>query len=199
MARRPRRYLWDVEPVDLEGERIATGRHCFGCLERGARVVGLDLDRDSLHAAARPLRNRGRDLGRMAEMIHGNAFRLPFQNETFDRVICSEVMEHVHDYRGAARELARVTRPEGWVAVVKPGRIMFELEGVPEDVAKRAMELAAAKLPIKCKIEENFEFDYEAFSKMNFKQVYEEVEVEVEGEEGEEGETTEESSEEGGE
>lgn len=41
--------------------------------------------------------------------------------------------------------------PEGWVAVVKPGRIMFELEGVEEEVAQRAMELAAAKLPIKCK------------------------------------------------
>jgi large subunit ribosomal protein L16 len=39
--------------------------------------------------------------------------------------------------------------PEGWVAVVKPGRIMFELEGVSEDVARRAMELASAKLPIK--------------------------------------------------
>ena len=42
--------------------------------------------------------------------------------------------------------------PEGWVAVVKPGRIMFELEGVPADVAKRALELAAAKLPVRCKI-----------------------------------------------
>lgn len=41
--------------------------------------------------------------------------------------------------------------PEAWVAVVKPGRIMFELEGVSESVAKRAMDLAAAKLPIKCK------------------------------------------------
>lgn len=39
--------------------------------------------------------------------------------------------------------------PEGWVAVVKPGRIMFEMEGVPEKIAARAMELAAAKLPIK--------------------------------------------------
>ena len=39
--------------------------------------------------------------------------------------------------------------PEGWVAVVKPGRIMFELEGVDEVTAQRAMELAAAKLPIK--------------------------------------------------
>jgi large subunit ribosomal protein L16 len=41
--------------------------------------------------------------------------------------------------------------PEGWVAVVKPGRIMFELEGVTREVAQRAMELGAAKLPIKCK------------------------------------------------
>ena len=37
---------------------------------------------------------------------------------------------------------------EGWVAVVKPGRMMFELEGVPEETARRAMELAAAKLPV---------------------------------------------------
>ncbi len=41
--------------------------------------------------------------------------------------------------------------PESWVAVVKPGRMMFELEGVDEKTAQRAMELAAAKLPIKCK------------------------------------------------
>ena len=39
--------------------------------------------------------------------------------------------------------------PEGWVAVVKPGRIMFELEGVPVEMAQEAMDLAAAKLPIK--------------------------------------------------
>jgi large subunit ribosomal protein L16 len=39
--------------------------------------------------------------------------------------------------------------PEYWVAVVKPGRMMFELEGVPEDVARRAFALAAAKLPVK--------------------------------------------------
>lgn len=39
--------------------------------------------------------------------------------------------------------------PEGWVAPVRPGRVMFELEGVPEDIARRAMELASAKLPVK--------------------------------------------------
>jgi len=41
--------------------------------------------------------------------------------------------------------------PEYWVSVVKPGRVMFELEGVPMDVAQRAMQLASAKLPMKCK------------------------------------------------
>ena len=41
--------------------------------------------------------------------------------------------------------------PEGWVAVVKPGRVMFELSGVPEPVAREAMRRAAHKLPIKCK------------------------------------------------
>ena len=41
--------------------------------------------------------------------------------------------------------------PEFWVARVKPGRIMFEIDGVPEDTAREAMRLAAAKLPIKCR------------------------------------------------
>ena len=41
--------------------------------------------------------------------------------------------------------------PEYWVAVVKPGRVMFEMGGVSEDVAREAMRLAAHKLPLKCK------------------------------------------------
>ncbi|MBO5469274.1 MAG: 50S ribosomal protein L16 [Lachnospiraceae bacterium] len=41
---------------------------------------------------------------------------------------------------------------EGWVAVVKPGRVMFEIAGVPEETAKEALRLATHKLPIKCKI-----------------------------------------------
>src|SRR5690554_710871 len=41
--------------------------------------------------------------------------------------------------------------PEYWVAVVKPGRIMFEIGGVSEELAREAMRLAAHKLPIKCK------------------------------------------------
>ncbi|GAB4244642.1 MAG: 50S ribosomal protein L16 [Acidobacteriota bacterium] len=46
--------------------------------------------------------------------------------------------------------------PEGWVAVVKPGRILYELEGVPEAVAREALRLAAHKLPIKTKFVTRF-------------------------------------------
>ena len=42
--------------------------------------------------------------------------------------------------------------PEMWVAVVKPGRVMFEMEGVPEELAREAFALAAAKLPVKSKV-----------------------------------------------
>ncbi|HCE84776.1 MAG: 50S ribosomal protein L16 [Bacteroidetes bacterium] len=41
--------------------------------------------------------------------------------------------------------------PEGWVAVVKPGRILFEVDGVPADVAREALRLAAQKLPVRTK------------------------------------------------
>ena len=41
--------------------------------------------------------------------------------------------------------------PEYWVAVVKPGRVLFEIAGVSEEVAREAMRLAMHKLPIKCK------------------------------------------------
>jgi SAM-dependent methyltransferase len=116
----------DLERLELRsGDRLldagcGEGRHCFGALERGAHVVGLDLDRAALKARSEALRDRANECRSLGAMIHGNTFQLPFANETFDKVICSEVMEHVHDYRGAARELARVTKPDGMLAVTIP-------------------------------------------------------------------------------
>jgi SAM-dependent methyltransferase len=116
----------DLERLELRpGERLldagcGEGRHCYGALERGARVVGLDLDPAGLRAAVSGLRQRARELGSLGEMLQGDAFHLPFADGSFDKVICSEVMEHVHDYRAAARELARVTAPGGIVAVTIP-------------------------------------------------------------------------------
>jgi len=116
----------DLERLRLRsGEKVldagcGEGRHCFGALERGAHVVGLDLDRASLKASADSLRQRAAECGRLGALVLGNTFQLPFADAAFDKVICSEVMEHVHDYRAAARELARVTRPGGHLAITIP-------------------------------------------------------------------------------
>ncbi len=117
--------------VDLARLRIAPGdllldagcgegRHCFGALERGARVVGLDLDLGSLKKASGPLRVVAKTKGSSGGMLQGDAFKLPFRDATFDKIICAEVMEHVHDYPAAARELARVAKPGGRIAVTIP-------------------------------------------------------------------------------
>ena len=50
---------------------------------------------------------------------------------------------------------------EYWVAVVKPGRVMFEIVGVPEETAKEALRLATHKLPVKCKIVSKADLDKE--------------------------------------
>jgi SAM-dependent methyltransferase len=117
--------------VDLErlrvrsGEKVldagcGEGRHCFGALERGAHVVGLDLDLASLRASAGNLRQRAAECGRLGALIHGNAFRLPFSDGAFDKVICSEVLEHIPDYRSVLKEIKRVLKPGGTFAASVP-------------------------------------------------------------------------------
>ncbi len=116
----------DLERLDVRRDHwvldagCGEGRHCFGCLERGANVVGLDLDFASMRDASKALRGRATELSQFGAMTQGNTFHLPYRDGTFDRVICSEVMEHVHDYPSAARELARVTKPGGRIAVTIP-------------------------------------------------------------------------------
>ncbi len=116
----------DLERLDVRrGQRLldagcGEGRHCFGALSRGAAVVGLDLDLDAMRTPVGNLRARGREQSRLAEMLQGDAFRLPFADTSFDRIICSEVMEHVHDYPAAIRELWRVARPGAKIAITIP-------------------------------------------------------------------------------
>ncbi len=98
------------------------GRHCFGALDRGAHVVGLDLDVDGLLVARAGIHERR---GASQDKLHGgvlrgDVFSLPFGDAAFDRAICSEVMEHVHDYAAAVHELVRVVRPGGTVGITIP-------------------------------------------------------------------------------
>ena len=97
------------------------GRHCFGAIDRGANVIGLDLDAEGLGLARAGIdKRRGNEPGPHGGVLRGDVFRLPFDDSAFDRVICSEVMEHVHDYRSAVEELVRVLRRGGTIGITIP-------------------------------------------------------------------------------
>ena len=116
----------DLERLDIRpGHRLldagcGEGRHCFGAIARGASVVGLDLDLDSIRVPSKIIRTRGREQNVLGAMLQGDAFNLPFADASFDRIICSEVMEHVHDYPAAIAELARIAKPGARVAITIP-------------------------------------------------------------------------------
>jgi SAM-dependent methyltransferase len=107
------------------GDRVldlgcGAGRHAFEAARRGGVVTAVDLDLGELKHV--------RDVGQAepsaaAEAVNADALRLPFPDATFDRVIASEVMEHIGDDRAAARELARVLRPGGSIAVTVPASL----------------------------------------------------------------------------
>jgi SAM-dependent methyltransferase len=100
------------------------GRHAFEAARRGARVVPFDLDAAALKDAAATLLamlEAGEATGgTFPGCVTGDATRLPFADGAFDRVIASEVLEHVPDDRAAIAELVRVLRPGGTVAVTVP-------------------------------------------------------------------------------
>ncbi|WP_421931300.1 class I SAM-dependent methyltransferase [Phenylobacterium sp.] len=91
------------------------GRHVHGLhMIPGVNVVGLDLDIPSLIKARDgldhlpPIAAEG-----AASFLSGDAYRLPFADAAFDVVICSEVLEHLHEYDRALAEIRRVLKPGG--------------------------------------------------------------------------------------
>jgi SAM-dependent methyltransferase len=99
------------------GERVldlgcGAGRHSFEALRRGGRVVAVD-------AADSELRQVQAMVAALA-VVQGDALQLPFADGTFDRVIAAEVLEHVTEDGAAMRELARLLRPGGTLAVTVP-------------------------------------------------------------------------------
>lgn len=100
------------------------GRHSFECFRRGARVVALDYDYDELPAVGQlfwAMKEAGEGpADGLGACLNGDALRLPFPDDTFDRIICSEVFEHIPDDQGAMRELARVLKPGGVLAATVP-------------------------------------------------------------------------------
>ena len=101
------RHWSDLRVLDVGcGGGLATA--CL--MQRGARVVGLDLSRASLHVAARQTRRPGHP---EAVFICGRAETLPFTDASFDVVWCTDVLEHLADLPAAIAQIARVLKPGG--------------------------------------------------------------------------------------
>ncbi len=114
----------------IAGERIldlgcGEGRHSISqYLVHQPAIVGVDLNlNDLLTAHTRltdfvshaPSKSPG-----YCEFVQANGLKLPFADATFDKVICSEVLEHVPDYHGMLDEIRRVLKPQGRLAVSVP-------------------------------------------------------------------------------
>jgi SAM-dependent methyltransferase len=102
-----------------------TGRHVLAACLRPCRVVGLDSDLESLAQAGRyvHLIDSWGVVKASATLMLGWGDRLPFADGSFDRVLCTEVLEHIPDDRDTIREIMRVLRPGGTVAVSVPDRL----------------------------------------------------------------------------
>ena len=100
------------------------GRHAFEAARRGARVVALDYAADELHsvrATFAAMAEAGEiNADRLVGTLRGDATRLPFADATFDRVVVSEVLEHIQNDVGAIDEITRVLRAGGTLGVTVP-------------------------------------------------------------------------------
>ena len=111
------------------GDRVldmgcGAGRHAFALLRRGADVTALDMDAGELKDVAGMLAAMDEageaPSGAQGRAVRGTAYALPFRDGAFDRVVASEVLEHLPQDRDAMRELVRVLAPGGLLAVTIP-------------------------------------------------------------------------------
>ena len=91
------------------------GRHIFGVMQEcpTMKCVGLDMDEYSLKKAEEGYSYFESISEVGAEFIKGSAYSLPFPDNTFDLIVCSEVLEHLHEYNDAVIEINRVLKPGG--------------------------------------------------------------------------------------
>jgi SAM-dependent methyltransferase len=111
------------------GDRIldigcGTGRHtCAAFRLKNAVAIGVDINADDVFEAKHKLKEQKRlqDYdGGVGAMTVADMFKLPFKNNCFDLVICSEVMEHINDHNNAVTEAVRVLKPSKTLVVSVP-------------------------------------------------------------------------------
>jgi len=103
------------------------GRHAFEALRRGARVVACDMaipELEQVAATAFAMKDAGEIAPTLScTSVAGDGTQLPFADASFDRIVASEVMEHVPDDNAALSEFIRVLRPGGTIAITVPAEL----------------------------------------------------------------------------
>ena len=112
---------FNLKKYDLKNDGVlldvgcGEGRHIFGVMQDYPlmKCVGIDMDHESIKIA-----EEGYDYFKSishagAEFLKGSAYNIPFPDNFFDLVICSEVLEHLHEYNDAVKEMHRVLKPGG--------------------------------------------------------------------------------------
>jgi len=111
-----------------DGDRIldvgcGEGRHTIlAYMSADVTAVGVDLSEKDLAIARErfePFDEKDNDAKQLTFQV-ANALALPFEDASFDKVICSEVLEHIPDYKGVLAEINRVLKPDGVLAVSVP-------------------------------------------------------------------------------
>ena len=112
---------FNLKKYDLKNDGVlldvgcGEGRHIFGVMQDYPlmKCIGIDMDHQSIKIA-----EEGYDYFKSishagAEFLKGSAYNIPFPDNFFDLVICSEVLEHLHEYNDAVKEMHRVLKPGG--------------------------------------------------------------------------------------
>jgi len=141
------------------------GRHIFGLMEKfpDLKCIGLDPHIESLEKAFEGLKFLESISNSKTNFLSGSAYSLPFSDDSFDLVVCSEVLEHLHDYKDAIKEINRVLKPGGqFLASVPaefPEKICWLLSEAYQNQPGGHLRIFKKNELIKEVVEHNFSFE----------------------------------------